>query len=237
VHPVGGEWQQRLSDWLEPTGCDAWVLQREVSDLPSYVELWLADAGLRGAPDYTQRYDTWLSWFAEQGIEAVGFGWLCLHRADRTRPVVRIEDWPYDVEQPLGPHVADWGRRTGWLDQSPDLLGRRLWLDRGVVQETVGPPGAADPERIVLRQQRGLRRAIQVDTVEAGLVGACDGDLTVGQILDALAALLEREPARLVEEYVPRVRRLVEDGFLHPDPLLRAPQRSGCDTLVEALPW
>ena len=37
----------------------------------------------------------------------------------------------------------------------------------------------------MLRQQRGLRRARQVDTVEAAVVGACDGDLTVGQILDA----------------------------------------------------
>ena len=42
----------------------------------------------------------------------------------------------------------------------------------------------------MLRQQRGMRRARQADTVEAGLVGACDGDLTVGQILDALASLL-----------------------------------------------
>ena len=53
--------------------------------------------------------------------------------------------------------------------------------------------GAEDPETIVLRQQRGMRRARQVDTVEAALVGACDGELTVGQILDALAQLLERD--------------------------------------------
>jgi methylase of polypeptide subunit release factors len=217
AHPTGGDWQQRLSEWLRPTGCDAWVLQREVSDLPSYVELWLADAGLRGAPDYTQRYDTWLSWFADQGVEAVGFGWLCLHRADRETPVLRLEDWPYGVEQPLGPHVADWGRRTRWLAEHAGLADRRLVLAPGVVQETVGPPGAADPERIVLRQRRGVRRADQVDTVEAGLVGACDGDLTVGQILDALATLLDREPADLAERYLPRVRRLVEDGFLRPD--------------------
>ena len=46
----------------------------------------------------------------------------------------------------------------------------------------------------MLRQQRGMRRARQADTVEAGLVGACDGDLPSGQILDALATLLERTP-------------------------------------------
>jgi len=83
-----------------------------------------------------------------------------------------------------------------------------------VRQETVGEPGAADPETIVLRQQRGMRRARQVDTVEAALVGACDGDLTVGQILDALGDLLDEDPAVLRRERVAAVRDLVVDGYL-----------------------
>jgi hypothetical protein len=45
-------------------------------------------------------------------------------------------------------------------------------------------------------------------------VGACDGDLTVGQILDALAQLLDREPAGLHATYLPVVRELVAEGFL-----------------------
>ena len=37
-------WDERLAAWI--TGCDAWVVQREVVDLPTYVELWLKDAGV-----------------------------------------------------------------------------------------------------------------------------------------------------------------------------------------------
>ncbi|MGH3387161.1 MAG: transferase, partial [Nocardioidaceae bacterium] len=188
----------------------------EVLDPAEYVELWLADAGLRGAPDYGRRYDAWAGWFADQGIEAVGFGWICCRRADRDQPVVRLEDWPYEVEQPLGPQVAGWARRTDWLAAHPDLVAERLVVGADVVQESVGAPGAADPERIVLRQQRGLRRARQVDTVEAALVGACDGDLTVGQILAALATLLDRDAAELPGVYLPQVTELVEEGYLHP---------------------
>ncbi|HET7328658.1 MAG TPA: methyltransferase [Nocardioidaceae bacterium] len=216
VHREGEPWQQRLTDWLRPTGCDAWVLQREVTDLPEYVELWLADAGLRGAPDYARRYDTWLSWFAEQGIEAVGFGWVCLHRAEREVPELRIEHWPYEVEQPLGPHVADWGRRTRWLAEQADLDTTYLTVGADVAQESTAAPGAEHPSHIVLRQQRGLRRAVQVDTVQAGLVGACDGELSVGQILDALAVLVERPAAELRRDYLPKVRELVADGILRP---------------------
>ena len=38
-----------------------------------------------------------------------------------------------------------------------------------LLQETQGRPGAEDPSTIVLRQQRGLRRARQVDTARGGL--------------------------------------------------------------------
>ena len=67
---------------------------------------------------------------------------------------------------------------------------------------------------IVLRQQRGLRRARTVGTVEAALVGASDGDLTVGQILDAVAQLLDRDPGDVRRTGLPTVAELVEEGYL-----------------------
>ncbi len=215
VHRRDQPWEERLSAWLEGSGCDAWVVQREVADPAEYVELWLKDAGLHGAPDYAERYDTWLSWFADEGIEGVGFGWLDLRRVDR-EPVLRLEHWPYDVEQPLGPEIADHGRRTDVLAATPDLADTFLLTRADVREESTGAPGAPDPETIVLRQQRGMRRAHQADTVVAGLVGACDGDLTVGQVLDALGTLLERDGLR--EEYAAKVRELVATGFLTPAP-------------------
>ena len=163
-------------------------MQREVVDPATYVEMWLKDAGMQGGADYVRRYDTWLAWFEEQRIEAVGFGWINLRRTDAERPEVRFEEWPYDVEQPIAPTIADWGRAVEDLRSlDDDALGARHLVARpDVRQETVGEPGAEDPEHIVLRQQRGLRRARTADTVEAALVGACDGDLSVDAILGAL---------------------------------------------------
>ena len=81
----------------------------------------------------------------------------------------------------------------------------------------VGQPGAAYRDTLVVRQQRGLRRARTVDTVEAALVGACDGDLSIDAILDALAGLLDLDPAEARTTYLPVVRDLVEEGFLVAD--------------------
>jgi len=216
VHGRGQSWAERVGGWLTDGGCDAWVVQREVLDPAAYVEMWLADAGLVGHPQWSSRYDAWLTWLDAAGVEAVGMGWLCLRRADRADPVLRIEDWPYGIEQPVGPEVAAWGSRVDVLSGLGDgeLLASRLVRAADVVQETYGAPGAADPARIVLRRGRGVRRAREVDTVEAALVGVCDGELSLAQALDALAELLGHDPAVLRADYPAIIRGLVEEGWL-----------------------
>ena len=194
-------WDERVAQWV--TGCDAFVVQREVVDLPTYVELWLKDAGLHGAADYHDRYGTWLSWFDDQGVEAVGFGWINLRRTD-AEPRLRFDDWPYEVEQPIGAELAAQLRRSQPVDLSSQLLTTRS----DVLQETIGPVGAEDPSQIVIRQQRGMRRARQVSTAEAAFVGACDGDLSVSQLQSALDEL----GAGRVDAEV--IGALVDDGFL-----------------------
>jgi hypothetical protein len=215
AHHDDVSWQADLEEWFAGSNLDAWVLQRELADPAEYVEMWLTDAGLAGSPDFTRRYDEWLEWFAGQHVAGVGFGWLCLRRTDAT-PVHRFEEWTGEIAPPLGSHVLDWGHRVDLLRGLDDraLLGQRLRHAPDLVQDSRGPVGAEHPEALVLRRQQGVRRTRQVDTVEAGLVGASDGDLTVGQILDALASLLDRDPAELHVTYAASVRELVADGFL-----------------------
>lgn len=219
----GTPWDERLASWLEPADgrpdCDALVVQREVLDPAAYVELWLADEGATGTPEYLRRYDTWLSWFADQGIEGVGFGWINLRRRPdgaAGSPALRLEQWHYDVEQPIAEAIAAWGDAVDVLADVGDeeLLSRRLVVRPDVREETFGAPGAADPQAIVLRQQRGFRRGHAADTVTAAVVGACDGDLPLGVVLDAVAQLLDEDAADLRATYLPVLRGLVEDGFL-----------------------
>ena len=212
VHVAGQDWRERVTAWTG--GCDAWVVQRELADPAQYVELWLRDAGLAGGPEYVARYDAWLAWFEEQRITGVGMGWVVLRRTDRDVPDVRVEEWPYEVEHPLGPEVGQWAGRCDRLAGLGDgALLATAWQRRpDVRQETTGEPGAEDPEKIVLRQQRGMRRARQVDTAEAAFVGACDGDLPAGRLFAAVGEVLGEEQdeagaARLV-------RLLARDGYL-----------------------
>ena len=209
AHVRGQDWRDRVGGWLGDRS--AWAVQRELLGPEEYVELWLRDAGLHGAPSYTQRYDAWLRWFDDQRVEAIGMGWVSLHNVAGTAV---CEDWPYAIEQPLGPHVLTRFGAAETLPDDDELFAQPLVTARDVQEERTGAPGADDPVTIVLRQQRGLRRAEQVDTALAGFVGACDGELTAGQIVDALAQLLDADPAALRREYAPQIHRLLRDGFL-----------------------
>ncbi len=129
-------------------------------------------------------------------------------------------DWPFTVEQPIAPAIAEWAEAVAPAadpaDPFVDLLAARLARPADLIQESTGEPGAADPEVIVVRRQRGLRRARQVGTAEAALIGASDGELTVGQIIGALAHLTGSDPGELTGELLPVVRTLLREGFLHP---------------------
>ncbi|MFD5862597.1 DUF7059 domain-containing protein [Streptomyces chartreusis] len=218
-HVAGEDWQDRLRSWV-PRGCDAWIVQREVQDVTQYAELWLRDAGdHRGdAAEYQARYDAWLDEFEARKVRAVGFGWITLRRTSAAVPSITVEEWPHPVEQPLGDTVREHFARLDYLRARDDaaLLEDHFRLVAEVVQEQVGLPGAEDPEHVVLRQNRGMRRATQVDTVGAGFAGVCDGSLSAGRILDAIAQLMGEDPVMLRDRTPAQIRLLVEQGFLEP---------------------
>lgn len=218
-HVEGEDWQDRLRSWV-PRGCDAWIVQREVQDITQYAELWLRDAGdHRGdVAEYQARYDAWLDEFEARKVKAVGFGWITLRKASAAVPSITVEEWPHPVEQPLGDTVRAHFDRLDYLRARDDaaLLADHFKLVDEVVQEQIGMPGAEDPEHVVLRQHRGMRRATQVDTVGAGFAGVCDGSLSAGRILDAIAQLMGEDPVLLRDRTPRQIRLLVELGFLEP---------------------
>lgn len=213
AHVEGQDWSDRLRGEL--TGCDAHIVQREVLDPAEYVELWLADAGRSGKPDYRNSYERWLRYLAELGITAIGMGWVTLRRTDGA-PEVTIEDWPHPIEQPIGPAIAARLDTADTLRGLTDdaLLDRHWRVAEDITEESLATPGSGDPRHIVLRQGRGFRRAIEADTALAGVVGACDGELPLGRIMDAVSQVLDADPESVRTGLIPRVRELIQEGFL-----------------------
>ena len=78
------------------------------------------------------------------------------------------------------------------------LADARLQTATDVTEARHQLPGAAGPNVIELRQGGALARTLSVDTALAALVGACDGELSIGQLIGAIASLLEVDEAILI---------------------------------------
>ncbi|MEQ4518823.1 methyltransferase [Pseudarthrobacter sp. B907] len=218
---AGAAWADRPQSWVSPDA-DAWFIQREQVSPEQYAETWLQDASeARDRRLYQDSYAAYLNDFASRDVAAIGFGMIWLRRpAAGGRPVIsRFEEITYPIEQPVGPHLGAAVERADWL-AAHDLESAHLLVADDVTEERHQRPGAEHLGVILLRQGAGLRRTNLLSTELAGFVSACDGELSVGQIIGALEALLGGyegyDSAAFREGVLSEVANLVRDGFLLP---------------------
>lgn len=203
----------RLESWVSEE-LDAWVIEREELSPLGYAELWIRDGGTtpRDA-GFDALLSAWLDDFAAREVTAIGFGYVLLRRADGTSASGRLRRFER-IAQPLS--APGRALRDGLA--AHDLLGDgipdRLVTASDVTEARHYLPGNDDPSVIELRQGGGFGRTIAVDTALAAFVGACDGDLTVSQIVRALSELFDVPLPDLWADLEPRIRELFLDGFL-----------------------
>ncbi|MDQ0755223.1 methyltransferase [Arthrobacter sp. B3I4] len=214
-------WSERPQGWASPD-MDVWFIQREQVSPEQYAETWLQDASeARNRRLYQDSYAAYLDDFAGRNVEAIGFGMIWLRRpAEGAGPVIfRFEEITYPIEQPVGPYLGAAVERADWL-AAHDLDSAHLTVAEDVTEERHQRPGAEHPGVILLRQGAGLRRTNLLSTELAGFVSACDGELSVGQIIGALDALLGgfegHDSGTFRRRLLDDVGNLVRDGFLLP---------------------
>ncbi len=223
---AGSDAFDRVSGWLDSPGAaglDAWVIEREVQDAAEYAETWIRDGGTRsGTPEFDALYTAWLDDFAERRVDSVGFGYVLLRRPPSSEPTLRRLERLHGSlgsnEAGLGVHLGAYLEAHDWQVRVEDavLASSRLVAGGDVTEERHSWPGDDGPTAMLLRQGGGFGRAIQGDTALVAFVGACDGELTVGAIVAAIAQLLEVDQELLGDELLPVVRALIDDGFLYP---------------------
>jgi methylase of polypeptide subunit release factors len=213
---------ERARKWVESSSIplDAWIIERESLDPLSYAELWIRDGGtLPGSPEFATLVDAWLDDFSARGVTDIGFGYVLLRRPVTGPPTLaRYErvPQPLDPRTALGSHYAEAlavQDRLSVLDDA-GLAASVLVVAADVTEARHHLPGVESPSVIELRQGGGFARTVPADPGLAALVGSCDGDLSVGVLVDAIASLLEVDAGELRSELLPAVRELVFTGFL-----------------------
>jgi SAM-dependent methyltransferase len=204
---------ERVRAWTEGVG--AWVIEREQLDPARYAELWVRDGGTRpGSDEHETLMGSWLDDFETRGVGSVGLGWVQLMRGSDLRRFERVAQGVDTAV--LAAHAAAVWEAAAWLERTDDMVlaASVLRVAADVTEARHHLPGAEAPSVIELRQGGGLARTVSADPALAALVGASDGELPVGVLVDAIADLLEVDAGVLRADLLPRVRELVLTGML-----------------------
>lgn len=209
------QWSWRVDSWLEGLPVDAWVVQRDVLDPARYVDMWIRDSGgqLMERADYERAFTSWLADFRRAGTGAIGMGFVALRRLDEAEAASggkRAYDLSLDGHAPRGRDVA-WALASL---RAPELWDTVLTRASDVREERHYVPGSPDPELIIMHQGGGLGRSVPVSSAVSAVVGASDGELTVGQIAAAVAMLTSVDADDVRAEVEAPLRDLIRWGFL-----------------------
>ena len=207
--------RERVLGWAD--GLDVWVVERDLLDPAQYAETWVRDGGAQpGTARFRSLVRAWLDDFAERGVTAIGAGYVTLRAPAGAATLRRFEHLDGPVGSGVGTAIAA-GLAAHDLqlpladDRLADLV---LQVAPDVTEHRHYWPGDADPTVIELQQGTGFARTRRVDTVTAAVVGACDGELPVGRIADAVARILDADPEGTRAAVLPVVRELLVEGFL-----------------------
>lgn len=210
----GDDWAAGPRQWVDDLGLDAWVIQRDVQDLASYVETWLRDAGQQQSSDYRSLYDTWLATLERRGTLGVGFGLITLRRSSADSPTGRFQHAPQEWHQPVAGDIERWFTVQDALARNPaDILMRPLRVSGDVVVEehrTIGGPEAVT----LLRRSTGMAWSGPVDAFGLDLLGRLDGVRPAGEAVVGAAGDHGVDPEDALAASVPVLGRLAEEGFV-----------------------
>lgn len=216
-------WFKRVEKWLQiaaqscqPEQLQAWVVQRDILDYCRYAEMWMRDSGgqLTGREQWESDYREWVSDFQGAQVEEIGMGFLAMRRSSKSQgsgSLVSLAQYLPEGTFPDGQTVKS---TLDYLRLPSDWRERKVVRATDVREERHYLPGSQDPQLIRLTQGGGMGRAQQVSSSGAALVGVADGELTIGQVIEALAALTQVDANEIEAQVKTELPAMLQSGIL-----------------------
>jgi predicted RNA methylase len=220
VRPAGHDWRERLRSWVGDSGCDAWIIHIHTDEPDFYADHWLRQGDQRDLDRLGARFERWMSYYQEQGIDAIDSGLIMLRRRSGGRNWVA-----FDTERRL--NVPN-GVALLAAFEARDLL-QGLGDDRALLDLRLR---CRSELRLVQRLEpaqsgwlvagaecvlgEGLRFEGQMNPLIFHLLTLCRGDQPLSAVLAQVAARLGQDAASILPAALESVRDLVSQGFLWP---------------------
>jgi hypothetical protein len=215
---IGEEpWEDRIAEWLEGTGCDAWVMKGLTQYPEEYAQQRIRETTQDGSSD-AELYGGYMAYYRGRGVRAIHDGLIVMRRRSG-KNWVRIEEVPKTPTGDLGDLVlSTFAAHDLLLEMEMDekLLAARPKLAAHVRLEQVCDRKGNQwhAESLTLKLTRGFPFHWTVQPLVAEFLATCDGNRTVDELIEAFAESANAPLETVKRECLALMRKLIERGFL-----------------------
>ena len=209
---AGEDWWKPLEEWVEGTGCDAWLLLTGEEDPFTYAAAHAGTADAEGL-------DRWTQYLGGLAADRVASGAIVLRRRTRARNWTRHEILPTADVGPAGDQVVRAFVNHDLLNSLPgddQLLDEVLAVvePQRIEQTWRHKDEGLELESARARLEWGLGFVVGVDTYTIELLARFDGRRRLRDLFAQIARDSQLEEEMVARAGLPPVRRLLELGFL-----------------------
>jgi hypothetical protein len=215
----GQSWQERVSEWIEGTGCDAWVLMGHSQDPSEYAQHRISETAASPERD-PEQYASYMAYYRERKVEAIHDGIIAMRKRSGKNWLL-LEEVAETPKDPFGEFVLgifsarDFLRAHASDDQFAAVKPR---LSPHARLEQFFQPGEGQwhPASLNLRLTKGLPFFVGLQPPVAGFLAAFDGNRAVAEVIEGFARQVDAPFEKVQSECLGIIRRLMERGFLLP---------------------
>jgi methylase of polypeptide subunit release factors len=213
----GQSWQERVTEWIEGTGCDAWVLMGHTQGPSEYAQHRISETASSRDHD-AELYASYMAYYRERKVEAIHDGIIAMRKRSGKNWIL-MEEVTETPKDPFGESVlATFAARDFLAAHAADdqlaAIKPRLSPHARLEQFFQPGKGAWQPTSLNLRLTKGLPFFVGLQAPVAGFLGGCDGNHTVAELVQSFAARVDAPFEKVQSECMGMIRKLMERGFL-----------------------
>jgi len=213
----GQTWEERITEWLDGTGCDAWVMKGLTQDPGEYAQHRIRETFSNPDED-AKLYEGYMSYYRARRVEAIHDGLIVLRRRAGAN-WVQIEEVPKTPNGDLGDMILSTFAAHDFLSKMQDdeslLVVKPRLSDHARLEQICKQAGGRwAGESITLRLISGFPFHLSLQPLVAEFLATCDGTRTAGQAIDEFAVLADAPLDDVRRECLAMIRKLIDRGFM-----------------------
>jgi hypothetical protein len=218
VELEGQNWEDRLRQWFEGTGCDAWVIEGRTTPTLKYAQERIREAYPFDRENDPSRFAEWMDYYRRHQVVAIRRGLVTMRKRSGAN-WVRMESCPTTPSVPFGDAIAQRFEAFDFLAGNPTdeniLDGRFRVLDGVKINQRLSfENGKFQPEALELTANISLPAVQKIEPLVAGFLDRLDGTRPVREMTRQMAERAGAPVEKVSAECAGVIRRLLERGFV-----------------------